>query len=119
MVYMSLTHPHPIWSTCGSNPFEIHKAVIQARMLSGRYVTEKLSRHWTDNSSGLCTLPGCTGLDVGSLEHLLLFCSALSEARLKIIELCHKVASESPELNNILNFALNDQTTAKTYAIPS
>ena len=33
--YMSLTQPHLLWSTCGSNPFEIHKAV-QAKMLSGR-----------------------------------------------------------------------------------
>ena len=43
--YMSLTRPHPIWSTCGSNPYEINKAVVQARMLSGRYVTDQLARH--------------------------------------------------------------------------
>ena len=112
--YMSLTRPHLLWSTCGSNPYEVHKAVIQARMLSGRYMTEKLSRHWTvHNSSGLCTLSGCTGLDVGSLEHLLLFCPALSEARNNITELCLKVASESEELGTILKNALNNQTSDK------
>ena len=32
--FMSLSKPHPIWTTCGSNLFEIHKAVVQAKMLS-------------------------------------------------------------------------------------
>ena len=35
--FMSLTKPHPIWSTTGSNPYEISKAIQQARFLSGRY----------------------------------------------------------------------------------
>ena len=53
--FLSLTKPHPLWSTCGSNPYEIHKAVVQARMLSGKYITDKLPRHcfkWTDNRNG-------------------------------------------------------------------
>ena len=40
--YMSLMHPHPLWSSCGSNPFEIHKAITAAKMLSGRYLTDTL-----------------------------------------------------------------------------
>ena len=42
--FMSLKFPHPIWSTAGTNPYEINKAIIQARMLSGRYRTEGLCR---------------------------------------------------------------------------
>ena len=34
--FMSLLRPHPIWTTCGSNPFEVNKAITQARMLLGR-----------------------------------------------------------------------------------
>ena len=34
--YMSLSKPHPIWTTAGSNPHEVSKAVQQARFLSGR-----------------------------------------------------------------------------------
>ena len=30
--------------------------MIQARILSGKYLTDKLSRHWTKNSLGLCTV---------------------------------------------------------------
>ena len=61
---MSLIRTHPIWSSCGPNPFECHKAVITTRMLSGRYLTDKLQRHWTHNKAGACLLPGCfPGLD--------------------------------------------------------
>ena len=108
---MSLTKPHPLWSSCGSNPYEIHKAVVQAKMLSGRYVTDKLARHWRQNTSGICSIPGCTGQDIGSLEHMLLFCPALSDVRHRVIQLCHRVSSESEVLKNILSFYLNGQTT--------
>jgi hypothetical protein len=111
--FMSLTKPHPLWSTSGSNPFEIHKAVIQARMLSGRYVTDKLSRHWTRNKSGIYLTPGCSGQHIGSLEHLLLFCPALTEARSGIIKLCLTVASESDDLRNIIYTMLSGQTVEK------
>ena len=43
--YMSLTKPHPLWSTVGSNPHEVTKAIQQARFLSGRYRTETLMSH--------------------------------------------------------------------------
>ena len=36
-IYMSLARPHAIWWTAGGNPYEVSKAVIQYRMLSGRY----------------------------------------------------------------------------------
>ena len=30
--FMSVTKPHPIWMTASSNPYEVNKAVVQARM---------------------------------------------------------------------------------------
>ena len=107
---MSLTTPHLIWSTCGSNPYEVHKAVIQAKMLSGRYVTDKLSRYWTQNKAGICSIPTCTGQDIGSLEHLLLFCPALSDARESMVELWQAVATEHQELHSIIYSVLSGQT---------
>ena len=112
--YMSLAHPHKIWTTCGSNPFEVHKAVVQARMLSGRYITDRLSRHWRHNKTGICTIPGCTGLDIGSLEHYLLFCPALSQARSKVVSLMEKVAAESDLIGNIFEKAFTNQTPEHT-----
>ena len=82
--FMSLSVPHPIWTTAGS-PFEVSKAVVSARMLSGRYRTDLLTRHWSrSNPEGLCRLPGCDG-EVGTLQHILLHCPALAETRAKLI----------------------------------
>ena len=83
---MSLTTPHPIWTTANS-PYEISKAVVSSRMLSGRYRTDYLSRHWSNrNPSGNCTLPGCDE-QVGNLEHLLLHCPALADVRSGVVNL--------------------------------
>ena len=109
---MSLTRPHPLWTFCGSNPFEIHKAVTQAKMLSGTYVTDKLSRHWSNNPNGFCSIPGCTGNTLGSIEHLLLSCPALQESRVKLENLAFKVACESEELHHVLSSVLS-QTSAE------
>ena len=79
--YLSLTSPHPLWVSAKS-PYEVRKAVIVALMLSGRYRTDYLTRHWSkSNPSGHCLLPGCVGDQHGTLEHILLHCPALSEAR--------------------------------------
>ena len=102
---------HKIWTACGSNPFEINKAVVQARMLSGRYITDKLSRHWNQNKLGLCTIPGCSGDEVGSLEHYLLNCPALSSARSNAMNLCLKVSLEHETLRDILQNTFLNQTS--------
>ena len=80
---MSLQHPHPLWTTCGSNSYEICKATIQARMLSGRYRTDQLLRHFSDND-GSCSL--CKDDNIsGSIKHLLVHCSALTDTRNNLI----------------------------------
>ena len=52
--FMSLTKVHPIWFTAGSSPSKVAMATIQARMVSGRYRTEYLCRHWSNNIHGYC-----------------------------------------------------------------
>ena len=84
--FMSLSSPHPLWLHAGS-PFEVRKAVISARMLSGRYRTDLLSKHWVkENPDGLCRLPGCSGQE-GSLHHILLSCPALADSRAGMIRM--------------------------------
>ena len=107
--FMSLSRPHPIWTSCGSNPFECHKAVIASRMLSGRYLTDRLQRHWTQNKTGSCLLQNCIFGSEGSLEHLLLHCKALSRTRERLLSLCTRVASEHSELSRIITSALLSQ----------
>ena len=44
--YMLLSQTHPLFPTCGSSPYEISKAVVQTRFLSGRARVESLTKHW-------------------------------------------------------------------------
>ena len=69
---------HPLWTTCGSSPTAVRAATVQARMLSGRYRTDWLRRHWT-GESGACRLPTCSS-PRGDLPHLLSgTCPALAQ----------------------------------------
>ena len=80
--FYSLTKPHPIWTSAGNNPYEVEKAGCQARMLSGRYRSCWLSRHWSGDSSGFCSLPTCRlNPTPGTLSLIFTECEDLSPAR--------------------------------------
>ena len=101
--YMSLFSPHPIW-THAKSPYEVSKAVIACRMLSGRYRTDRLTRHWTpDNPQGICRLSGCSNQE-GTLTHILLYCPALSESRLGMIKLWSNFMVSRQALLPIIHF---------------
>ena len=76
----SVVSPHYLWTAAGSNPQEINKSVILARMMSGRYRTERLCRFWSENKNGYCLLDSCHQV-LGDLEHLLLHCPGLQGTR--------------------------------------
>ena len=83
--FISLSSTHPIFTTCGSSPYEVSKAQVQARYLSGRARIEALSRHWDpSNKIGLCLLCKDASPQLGTMEHLLVSggCPELAEARL-------------------------------------
>ena len=83
--FHSLAHPHPILWTARPNPYEVAKAVVQCKMLSGRYRTELLARHWSSNKNGFCLSPSCTAAQVQeSLEHILLWCPSYEPMRQRI-----------------------------------
>ena len=69
--YMSLSSPHPVWTTCSSNPFEVNKALalVQASLVSCRYRSD-----WNHMKPSWLLL---------SVQHLLPHCEALSEKRSK------------------------------------
>ena len=55
--FMSLSKTHPIYTSCGTNPYETMKASIQARFLSGQAKVEARTRHWDpSNKEGHCRL---------------------------------------------------------------
>ena len=75
--FMSLTTHHPLWTTCQDNPFELSKCLIQSKLLSGRYRTDRLLWHFDKNRTMNCSR--CLNGSDGSLEHLLVLCPALTQ----------------------------------------
>ena len=83
---MSLTKPHPVWATVGSNPYETAKAVQQARFLSGRYRSGSLTKHWSANKEGFCLAPTCEN-ELETIEHILIHCCAYIECKRRLYSL--------------------------------
>jgi hypothetical protein len=109
--YLGLTKCHPIFTSCGSSPWEVEKATSQARLISGRYRMEALSGHWTPgNRDGLCTLPQCWGTEAshrGTVESMLLSCQSLSSHRADLMQFCWTFLSRSPKLTSLVKSCLN------------
>ena len=102
--YMSLSNPHPIWTSARHSQYEVKKAIVQARMLSGRYRTCWLRRHWSGDSAGVCRIPGCTN-QPGTLLHLATAeCPGLAAARVKAVAIWSVFLRENPHLFPIISF---------------
>ena len=99
--HMSLSKPHPLWLTAGSSPYEVNKASVQARMLSGRFRTEKLCSNWSSNPNGFCLAPTCTGV-VEDIEHILLECSSLEDTRARLRSTWLAKSATNPFLHQLL-----------------
>ena len=110
--FLTLTKPHPIWSSLpGNNPYEVRSARIQALLLAGKFRTEKASRFWSGNSSGFCRMPSCQSSEIiESREHFLLRCEALSEKRRRLMLLSSNLLADLPLLTPIFHsyFYCND-----------
>ena len=104
---MSLRNPHPIWSTTGGSPYEVSKAIQQARFLSGRYRSESLVRHWSKNKDGFCNSVTCTK-EVETVEHILIHCRAYSECKRNLYSLW--LSTTSPVVLKLVLEALTSET---------
>ena len=105
--YMSLTKPHAIWTTARENPYEVAKAVIQVRMLSGRYRTKLLTSNWINSQDVHCPVPYCT--EVESLQHILLDCPAYAIPRTNVVKKWLSV--EDPVVAQLAKHALSQPTS--------
>ena len=109
--YMSLSSPHPVWKLA-ETPYEVSKACTVATMLSGRYVTDHRSRHWSSkNPQGVCQLCLVSKFPPtpGTLEHLLLECPVLSETRRGLYtHRCNYIA-DKPALIPIIDYHTQSQ----------
>ena len=107
---MSLTKPHPLWTTTGGNPHEVAKAVQQARLLSGRYRTNALMKHWNQSYTGQCSAPGCVATE--TIEHIIIDCKAYTETRHKLLSMW--LSTQSQEVYKLVLHAL---TSSKDYLL--
>ena len=79
-------------------------------MLSGRYRTDQLVRHFTE-SDGFCTL--CKDCPCpGTIEHLLLKCSALTNTRKHLLEGLVKSQSIRESTKSLVLSCLDNDETA-------
>ena len=108
----SLLRPHQLWTSAGSSPHEANKAVTLARMMSGRYRTERLCRFWTANKDGYCLLEGCNQV-VGDLEHLLVHCPGLQSVRSNLEQMWLTRTSLIPPLQLYIKQVLVSPATVR------
>ena len=72
-------------------------------MLSGRYRTCWLRRHWSGDSSGNCCIPGCGGVP-GALQHLVTGeCPALFSVLSRCLALWTSVLAENEMLRPVVH----------------
>ena len=100
--FMSLKNAHPLWTTAGCSPVKVAMATVQAQMLSGRYRTDYLCRHWSKNKSGCCLLSRICSSVFGDLHHILVSCPALHETREKLMSFTHNLIPTIPHLSGLV-----------------
>ena len=95
--------PHPIFTSAGASPYEVTKAGVQALFLFGRYRTEKLCSHWSNNKAGHCLMPSCDNLGIlEDEEHILLHCSSLASTRNRLAAFTARYSTLVPDISNLL-----------------
>ena len=100
--FMPLSRPHLLWTTCHGNSYELNKATIQAKYLSGCFRTEKLLSHFSHTNSQFFQLHPLTET-VGDIYHHLVFCPVLQECRNNIFEYWEQIASDNNAASKILS----------------
>ena len=94
--FMSLVRPHPLFTTAGNSSYNIMRACCQARMLSGRYRSQALLRHWRPQNTGLCLLSdSCNEME--DLPHILQRCVALKDVRKKLQDHTNEIVDSLPD----------------------
>ena len=97
----SVQKPHMIWACSMHHPFETAKSTIVAKMITGRYRTDMLKRHWSDNKEGYCMAYTCHKVK-GDLAHMLIVCPALEHTREKIRTMWYIKSSMLPSLQALI-----------------
>ena len=99
---MSLSTPHPLLTSCGSNSYEINKTIIQLKFLSGRYRCDKLLSYFKPSNLPTCQLNCDNPAAVGDIRHLLIDCSSLATRRNFLYHYWDSIASYNPVVSDLV-----------------
>ena len=99
--YMSLSSPHPVWTSAGSSPTKVAMACVQAKLLSGRYRTQALCSHW-QNGDRKCKLSEACSSEEDT-THMLQNCSGLETTGKKVTSFTSKYCNTHPIIANIVS----------------
>ena len=103
----SLHYPWFSWQSVTGNSYECAKSLVVAKMISGRYRTEYLSRYWTpSNREGHCLATTCEGV-VGDLEHILIVCPAYHAVRNRLKDMWLAKTVNFASLNQLIKQILS------------
>ena len=81
--------------------------MIVAKMISGRYRSEDMCKHWSSsNKLGNCLAPTCCSGVTGDLEHMLVACPALQEVRARLTKLWLDRSTQSTALHQLIKMVL-------------
>jgi hypothetical protein len=115
--HLSLHQPSLLWLSAGSNSFECCKSLVVAKMVSGRYRSDYLCRHWTpSNRSGFCLADTCHGVE-GDLVHMLIICPALQPTRDRLVKFWRDKTLPHPALAKIMSEVLSSPPQCQTHFI--
>ena len=102
--FLTLSSPHPLWTSLDNNPYQAKAARIQAILLSGKYRSERLCRYWSHNKEGFCLLQPCKNLRVyEDIEHIFIQCGGLTSERRRLETFTKDFLSDKPVLQPIVN----------------
>ena len=102
--FLSLSLPHPIWTSLDGNPYQAKAARIQSLFLTGRYRSERLCRFWSSNREGYCLLSTCNNEQLyEDIEHILLGCRGLTDERRRLKLFTTEYVSDKPVLKTIVD----------------
>ena len=107
---LSLSFPHPIWTSLDGNPFHTRAASIQALFLSGRYRSEKLCRFWSSNKDGYCLFEPCNSMKIlEGRKHVLIHCYSYCDNRRRLMDMTFNLVAHMPALSPIFSeYLYND-----------
>ena len=99
--------PHPLWLSCGGSVSAVKAAIVQARIISGKYKDDKMLSKFDDRLSGKCTLSGCDFFPDDTTHWLSFQCQALAPALTSTFNNVIEVLRPWPLLLDVVHDALS------------